>query len=248
MILLAVETSGHEGSIAILADGADADRMRAPVSADGLDNELASVAESAGVVIIEQRLQTSGRRHAQTLVGDAGELLQRYGIDPAEINAVAVSIGPGSFTGLRIGLTFAKTFAWANHALLTAVDTLQAIAQRAPRAIPVVTAIIDAQRGELFAAEYTWNPDAAVRERAGAIQVRTVAELDPEFPLSGPVLLKRGTELSAQFQMLSEELWSPTAAVIAELGHRQILAGVTCDGTLLEPVYIRRSYAEEKPR
>lgn len=248
MILLAVETSGHEGSIAILADGADADRLRAPVSADGLDKKLASVTESAGVVIIEQRLQTSGRRHAQTLVGDAGELLQRYSIEPSEISAVAVSIGPGSFTGLRIGLTFAKTFAWANNARLTAVDTLQAIAQRAPRAIPVVTAIIDAQRGELFAAEYTWNPDAVVRERVAAVQVRSVEELNSEFPLSGPVLAKRGPELTAQFQLLSEEFWSPTAAVVAELGYRQVLAGVTCDGTLLEPVYIRRSYAEEKSR
>jgi tRNA threonylcarbamoyl adenosine modification protein YeaZ len=101
--ILAVDTSGFEGSVAISEDRH---------------------------VLNQRCLNAEGRRHAQMLVLEVGELLKSQRLKPADIDIVAVSIGPGSFTGLRVGVVFAKTFAWANNAKLVAVDTLQAVAQR----------------------------------------------------------------------------------------------------------------------
>ena len=92
-MLLAIETSGMQGSIAIF---------------DGRTLQF------------ERILGASGARHAQTLPAEVADVLARCNLQPRSIRSVAVSIGPGSFTGLRIGLTFAKTFAWLNDARLVA--------------------------------------------------------------------------------------------------------------------------------
>ncbi|MFN5976898.1 MAG: tRNA (adenosine(37)-N6)-threonylcarbamoyltransferase complex dimerization subunit type 1 TsaB, partial [Planctomyces sp.] len=83
-MLLAVETSGMTGSLALSADGQ---------------------------LLSERVLESEGRRHAQTLVSEVGLLLSGQGLTVGDLSAVAVSIGPGSFTGLRVGLVFAKTLA-----------------------------------------------------------------------------------------------------------------------------------------
>ena len=126
--LLAVETSGIKGSLALLQDG---------------------------VVAEERSLAVEGRRNAQTLVSEAAGLLKDHDLKPADVSAVAVSFGPGSFTGLRVGITFAKTFCWANDSKLIAVDTHRALAHRVDHAEQLVTVVSDAQRGELFVSEYS---------------------------------------------------------------------------------------------
>lgn len=248
MILLAVETSGHEGSVALLTDGDDLQRLPELPHDCGLNEDRGSVVRANEFRISERQLQTSKRRHAQTLVGDADELLRQHQLTPTEISAVAVSIGPGSFTGLRIGLTFAKTFAWVNNAQLTAVETLQAIAMRAPTHLEIVTAIVDAQRGEVFAADYSRDSATGHRERRQDIRIVRPEDLDTRFPLSGPVLVKHGASLAPRYQLLDDLLWSPNAATVAVIGRHQILGGQISDGASLEPVYVRRSYAEEKSR
>ena len=85
MKILAIETSGFEGSIA-LSENSD--------------------------VLAQRELARAGRRHAQTLVLEVAELLESHSLQPDQIDVVAVSHGPGSFTGLRVGVVFAKTFAW----------------------------------------------------------------------------------------------------------------------------------------
>ena len=131
-MLLAVETSGTQGSVAIF----DGETLR-----------------------FERILGATGTRHAQTLPAEVADALAKCDLQPRDIRSVAVSIGPGSFTGLRIGLTFAKTFAWLNDARLVAVDTLRAIAQQVPSDIEYVTVIVDAQRTEFFADVVPSGPD-----------------------------------------------------------------------------------------
>ena len=99
--ILAVETSGYQGSVALTG------------GRDGVD---------------ERSLAAEGMRNAQTLVMEVQQLLQDHSVDASDIDGVAVSIGPGSFTGLRVGVVFAKTFCWANGCPLIAVDTFQAVA------------------------------------------------------------------------------------------------------------------------
>jgi tRNA threonylcarbamoyladenosine biosynthesis protein TsaB len=177
-MLLAVETSGSLGSIAVV-DGSK--------------------------LLAERILAAGGVRHAQSLVTEVDKLLRELTLKPTDIRSVAVSIGPGSFTGLRVGLVFAKTFAWLNQSHLVAVDTLRAIAQQAPDEETLVTALVDAQRGEMFAGTYRLDPVSGCRQLMNPIRVTSQDALPKDHILTGPGLSKLRPELSTE---------SPTAGGI----------------------------------
>ncbi len=220
-MLLAVETSGTQGSVAIF----DGETLR-----------------------FERILGATGTRHAQTLPAEVAAALAKCDLQPREIRAVAVSIGPGSFTGLRVGLTFAKTFAWLNDARLVAVDTLRAIAQQVPSGIEYVTAIIDAQRTEFFAATYRWNAELGLRCAIDDVHVVSVADLPTEYPIVGPAGNKLKAAAPERFEVLDESLWQPHAVSVGRIGRYMLDQQQDSDPDSLEPVYIRLSYAEEKRR
>ncbi len=227
MKILAVDTSGFQGSVALSDDRS---------------------------VIAERQLSAEGRRHAQTLVSEVDVLLKQQSLRPSDINAVAVSIGPGSFTGLRVGVVFAKTFAWANSAKLIAVDTLQAVAQQAGADHSIIRVISDAQRREVFLNEYIWDEALAVRVPVGDVRLCSVDSLaaesqtglDVDSLLTGPGLIKFGAELSENHRLADPLLWNPHAGSVAELASIMIGNDDVADIYTLEPLYIRRSYAEEK--
>lgn len=217
-MLLAVETSGIQGSVAV----------------------------SNGSHVLLERPLEAGQRNAQSLVSEVDRVLRELQLTPRDIAIVAVSIGPGSFTGLRVGLTFAKTFAWLNRAALVAVDTLQAIAARAPANCPTVTAVIDAQRSEMFAGTYAMDAASGARRLLSPVHVSTQEMLSTEFPLTGPGLLKLRPEVASNHQLLDQTLWSPTSREVALIGWHLAESGQISTPEILEPVYIRLSYAEEK--
>lgn len=218
-MLLAVETSSSLGSIALMSDG---------------------------VMIAERQLGTAGPRHAQTLIPELDRLLRELGSGPENITAIAVSIGPGSFTGLRVGLTFAKTLAWLNDAPLVAVDTLQAIAQQASPDEQTVTAVCDAQRGELFAASYELDSSSGLRRRLGEVRVQQIADLISGNTVIGPLPLTLRQRVVASRVMASESVCMPKASSVARIGDVMLKHSQVASPETLEPVYIRVSYAEEK--
>ncbi len=218
-MLLAIETSGMIGSVAI----ADDQRL-----------------------IVERSLQTTGQRHAQTVVAEVDDILRSCSFAPSDITAVAVSIGPGSFTGLRVGLIFSKTFAWLNQTKLVAVDTLRAIAQQVPPEFETVTAVVDAQRNELFAATYRRNPETGIRDSISAIRICTLQDLTTDCPLVGPGLQKHRSSLQATHTLLDESLCQPRASSVAVIGLQMVRLGHLSVPETLEPSYVRLSYAEEK--
>ena len=218
-MLLAIDTSGTQGSIALF-DGSK--------------------------LLFERILTTSGPRHAQTLPAEVSDALAVNKLPPSEIRAVAVSIGPGSFTGLRVGLTFAKTFAWLNDARLVAVDTLRAIAQQVPPDIEYVTAVIDAQRKEFFAATYRWDSELKLRCGIDAVCVARLDELPPQYPIVGPACQQLLTAAPDRFNVLDQTLWQPHAVNVGVIGQHMLATQEFADPDTLEPVYIRLSYAEEK--
>src|SRR5437016_3375486 len=140
MLTLAIETSGSVGSVAVL--------------------------ESTRV-LGEQSLAL-GRQHGQSLVPTIRQLLSDCGKRARDCDLVAVSIGPGSFTGLRVGVVCAKTLAYAADCRLAAVDTLHAIACNSPPDVSTVEVLCDAHRGDLFTGRYTrnatggWNPQEGI--------------------------------------------------------------------------------------
>ena len=127
MLILAFDTSGLAGSVALL----DGSRLLA------------------------ERVLEPGRRSAQTLAPAIVELLSAQQIEPRQIRLVATTVGPGSFTGLRVGVTTAKTFAYAVGAEVIGLSTLETIANQVPLELlsvgqSEVLAVLDAQRQELF--------------------------------------------------------------------------------------------------
>ena len=105
-----------------------------------------------GEILTSRRLETE-RRSAQTLAPTIKETLAEFGWKPQDVDAVAVAVGPGSFTGLRVGVATAKMFAWAVGAKIIGVDALEAIASEIERlpngeAAGTVSVGIDAQRGD----------------------------------------------------------------------------------------------------
>jgi tRNA threonylcarbamoyladenosine biosynthesis protein TsaB len=223
-VTLGIETSGFEGSIALRRDGAFVDAC-----------------------ILDRR------RHAQTLVSQVQTLIGKYHLTTKDVDLVAVSQGPGSFTGLRVGVVFAKTFAFATGCRLAAVDTLQAVAMAAPDGIDHVSAVSDAQREQLFVGNYTrsssghWEPSAAVHVLGIESWCERVArQTGAGFAASGPGLSRIAEQLPKTIQILPQDTWNPHASRIAAIGEELAERNKFADAALLEPFYLRRSSAEEK--
>ena len=222
MHILGLETSGRSGTIAIVTDGQ---------------------------TLADRSLSTTGRRHAQTLILETQSLLRDTQIAANEIDVVAISQGPGSFTGLRVGAVFAKTFCYATQAKLVAVDTLQCIAERVPFDIACVHVIEDAQRGDVFANAYHCGAEKPIRVTEQPTRIVAIEEfvstLSDDATVSGPAVKKFSAELQT-ITVTEEELRTPRAETVAIIGHRLAILEDFTDPWDFEPFYLRKSAAEEK--
>ena len=139
--ILAIETSGRHGSVATLCGGVDGSRLIHQIALGG-----------------EQRT-------AQALAPAIQSLLRESDWSPSSVELVAVAVGPGSFTGLRIGVTTAKAFAYAVGAEVIGINTLVALAHQSPALNGPLWAVLDAQRQELFAAKFVRDDVATTAHR-----------------------------------------------------------------------------------
>ena len=228
MFVVGLETSGFVGSVALLREGQ----------------------------LLEQRsLGEAGRRHAQSLVLELHDLLQSHGAKPLDVEAIAVSKGPGSFTGLRVGLVCAKTFAYATGCQFVAIDTLEAIADNCPLEVRDVWIVENAQRGDFFVGRYV-RDEAASWRPAGPIQTvaaeEWLAARTADETITGPGLAHSDLQ-SVRARLLTDEAVArPRASAIARLGQRRLLARDAAsspddfDFWKAVPCYIRPSAAEEQ--
>jgi tRNA threonylcarbamoyladenosine biosynthesis protein TsaB len=201
-----------------------------------------------GKLLLELGLNPQ-QRTAQSLPPGIATLLETVGWKPADVHLVALTIGPGSFTGLRIGVTMAKTFAYAVGAEVLGVNTLETIAQAAPANVSAVTAVVDAQRGDVVVRQFSRGPVGFFLP-AGDQQLisidRWLQELPAGMAVTGPALAKLASRLPTHVTALDQKYWTPRAAMVAQLAHRQHAAGRRDDLWTLAPQYSRRSAAEEK--
>jgi tRNA threonylcarbamoyladenosine biosynthesis protein TsaB len=189
------------------------------------------------------------RKHTATLVPAIGDLCLQVGWSPADFNLVCVDIGPGSYTGLRVGLTCAKTLAFAAGAELVPVPSLDVVAENAPAGETELEVAFDAARGQVFAARYArdlgapWRPHRAVQiEDANDWSNR----LSRVALVLGPALQRYAGLLTARIRMASEDRWMPQAKAVWKLGVEMHSRQPAVDYWTLEPVYLRPSAAEEK--
>lgn len=221
--ILALETSGTSGSLALL---------------DDFD------------LVGDLRLDPA-QRSAKLLAPGIQQLLESTGWRPEQIELVAVAVGPGSFTGLRVGVTTAKTFSYAVGAEVLGINTLEVIAAQAVDAAHGnrIAAAIDAQRGDVYAATFhttsglnldTVEP-MAIRQASDWI-----AGLAKGTFVTGPALEKHLPQLPPETAAASRELWFPQASTVGRLAAAKYAAGQRDDVWRLAPLYLRPSAAEEK--
>jgi len=223
MLLLAIETATAHSSVVAAEDGA---------------------ALSAWREVTRQDL-------CQRLSGEVGQVLSRAGRGFADLNLVAVGLGPGSFTSLRVGLATAKGIAFARGLPLVGVSSLAAMAWQMRASLPgLLCPIIGAKRGECYAAIYRVS-EAAVELIEGEF-VATPHEIAERLAGRGEPVTVFGEvdQLSADGRAQLGEachsgpIW-PDAAAVAALGAQRYAQRGGDDLASLRPIYVRMSYAEE---
>ena len=208
----------------------------------------ALAAMNAGNILSEKRLDRRGRS-AQTLAPEIKSLLHRVRWKPEDVDLVAVCIGPGSFTGLRVGLATAKTFAYCVHAELIGVNTLEVIASAAPNEVKELSVGMDVQRGEVIAGWFRRTDDNWFK----AICPPEILPIEDWLErarqktiLTGPILHQLTERMPTGVQALDPKYWSPTASSVARFAAWQYQNGQRDDVFSLAPLYSRLAAAEEK--
>jgi tRNA threonylcarbamoyladenosine biosynthesis protein TsaB len=223
--VLAIETSGRVGSIAALE---------------------VSRGQSAA---IDERWLPPDQRTARSLLPTIHSLLSDHAWRPGELDMVCTTTGPGSFTGLRIGVVAAKTLCYATGAALVGVHTLSAIASAVDAGRRRLWTVLDAQRKELFVA--CFEPGLSIVDQAAPpTQVLGVddwlARLAAGDAVAGPPLARLRHRIVQGVQVIDEQRWTPTAAAAGRLAIELLARGSSIDPLMLVPRYYRKSAAEEK--
>lgn len=193
------------------------------------------------------------QRSAQCITLAIQDLLASANVAAQEISLIAVAHGPGSFTGLRVGIMAAKTLAYAWKCDVIGVDTLRVIARQAlggSIASARVWAILDAQRQQLFSAALA-NDAECTPSISSQVMSREqwLSQLQPGDVVTGAGLRPLREQLPAGVRVIDEEAWQPRARTVGELGWLQRQrANQPCSWQQLEPHYLRGSAAEENPK
>lgn len=203
-------------------------------------------------MVAEMTLHTR-KTHSERLLPMIQQLLADAELTPQALQGIAVSIGPGSFTGLRIGITTAKSMAFALKVPVIGIPTLDALAAQFPYSRHLICPIIDAQKGNVYTALY--RVDEGYPQRINEYRVISLDDLVEQLYASGQPVIITGeiSEFPTQMQKVADQPQlhlapalhcMPRGSVIAALGLRELLAGAGEDPATLTPFYIRRSEAE----
>lgn len=216
--------------------------------------KAASVALLEGNKLLGESYQNTGLTHSQTLLKMAEDLLENCGKTPADVTAVAVANGPGSFTGVRIGVAAAKGFAWGAELPCYGVSTLEAMAESLGVYQGYVVPTMDARRNQTYTAIFRAEGGKLTRILDDcAISFGELGEKlkNLEKPIflvgDGAVLCYNILEKDVPGLVLPlEHRLHQRAVGVALVALDQIAAGATGDGAGLKPNYLRLSQAERE--
>lgn len=219
---LAIETSGRIGSIALV---------------------------EAGRVLAEQQFE-HGLQNAAKIIVIIDEAVRAAGWRPRSIQHVYLSIGPGSFTGLRIGTTIAKTMWLAGGAKIVAVPTVRVLAENAPADAAHVLIVLDAKRDQIFTARFEHVSGSWMEREPAHLDSLTAALSRSPRPIW---LLGEGIPFHRQFipddagvLLTHPDAWRGRASMVARLGFQMAERDEFADPLSLSPLYVRLPEAEEK--
>jgi tRNA threonylcarbamoyladenosine biosynthesis protein TsaB len=220
---LAIETSGRVGSVALVEDGQ---------------------------VLAEDQFP-HGLQHAAEMIPRIDRLCRDRGWTPPDIRELYVSAGPGSFTGLRIGITLAKTLAFATGAKIVAVPSVRVLACNAPSEASELIIVLDAKREQIFTSRF--RREGAEWEEQEPSHLDDLSSMLLRSPR--PVyLLGDGIPAHRKFIPMEDtgiflsppDTWRPRAAAVAAEGVALASAGAFTEPDRLHPIYLRKPEAEEK--
>ena len=216
--------------------------------------KAASVALTENGKLLGESYQNTGLTHSQTLMVMAEDLLKQCGRTVQDITALAVAEGPGSFTGVRIGVAAAKGFAWGREIPCYGISTLEAMAVSLGAYEGHICACMDARRSQVYNAVFYVNQ--GILERFREDRAISLAELKTELEhIDGPIfLVGDGAELT--YRTLSQDVPNlilppehrrhQRAVGVALLAEAKARAGETGDANALSPNYLRLSQAERE--
>ena len=212
----------------------------------------AAVALVEGVRVVAEDAFAAGLNHTAGLLPMVEALVRRQGWTPRDLDHVYVSVGPGGFTGTRVGVTLAKTFAFATGAKLVAVPTPRVIVENLTAEARTAAVVVDARRGKIWTQRFErgdGKPGRWLPLDAGGLT--TMADLAALLPrpawLVGEGVAYHNEPLASAEPGL--RVWpdaAPDVAVVATLGTAAADLGRFADPFALTPVYVRRPEAEEK--
>lgn len=200
-----------------------------------------------GQTLAARRVHPPGR-HAESLLSELDALLTAAGLAPQALDGVAVGLGPGGFTGLRVGVATAQGLAQALAQPVAGIPSFEAAAAAAGSGTTAV--IADAHRGELYAAVYrSENGVRRILVPEGLYTPAALAALLPSGPgtLTGPAAEAANGAfpgLAGEWRIITGDAAFPDAAWIAALAEPRLAAGGDAGG-VLTPHYLRRTQAEE---
>ena len=207
-------------------------------------HEFGSIALARGPDLLEEIPLQAPHGFAHVIYGHLQDLFARHGIEPREIDCFASASGPGSFTGVRVGLACVKGLAEVCGKAAVGVSNLQAVASCG--AGPLRAAILDARRGEIYAAVY--DADGRIVEPETVTKFRAwldgLKDEQLEFVSTDTELVATGLA-GTRFEG-SAVIAAPRAlaAAIARIAYVRFLSGEACDPAALDANYVRRSDAE----
>jgi tRNA threonylcarbamoyladenosine biosynthesis protein TsaB len=187
-----------------------------------------------------------GRRHAETLTPAIDFLCRQADIELSEISVIAVDVGPGLFTGMRVGLAAGKALAHALRVPMIGMSSLDLLAFPLRHSDRTIAAVIDARRGELFYALYRPVPGGVQRvtePRCGRVEdfVGDVMPRGHELVCVGDGALRYRDEIEAELRCdIAEQFLSrPSAAPLVQLAHAKALREEWVNPWEIQPLYLR---------
>ncbi|MDR1270723.1 MAG: tRNA (adenosine(37)-N6)-threonylcarbamoyltransferase complex dimerization subunit type 1 TsaB [Planctomycetaceae bacterium] len=211
-----------------------------------------SVAILNGKEILAEIQLPQEKRSARTLAPAINRLFQEIDIVPNNITVVAVVVGPGSFTGLRVGITTAKIFAYAVGAKIVSVDTFDTVAETCSHFSHNYLSVgVDAQRGEvvvaLFKKTETGYKAVSQPELIRVTDWWEQTEHWENIVFTGPALERWNSKAPKTVLLADEPFWFPKASAAGKIAVERITRqDVTENYWSLQPIYSRLSAAEEK--
>ena len=229
----------------------------------GIDEKMTILAMDTATMVSSVAVATKDRvlaeltaetrfTHSETLVVNIEEVMRLADVKREELSAVAVSLGPGSFTGLRIGLATAKAISYALSIPLVGVPTLEILAAAFPSPGAVVAPLIDAQKGNAYFALYRSTEQGLVCEKEVAVASpqeinAIIAEINSPVMIAGDFarkLVTKGIEFPKNASIAPITHIMPRAALVAARAFVRLENGEGKSPMELEPIYVRRSEAE----